>query len=234
MNLVVGCPIYKREWIVPAWLDHLWEASSFAKVTPSLVFVGDRSDPTFDLIEEYSPFEHTVVEVEQPKVERGEHCWSVSAYEFMVELRNALLGQVREIEPELFLSLDSDILLHPAALRRLIDTLDEHPEWGAVGGKAFMQASSVACPSYAMLSDSGALRRPNAEGVFRVDVIMAIKLMTPAAYNVDYEVHWHGEDIGWSIAARRAGVVLGWSGWPTSKHVMSPNALSIVDSRCGF
>jgi hypothetical protein len=85
-----------------------------------------------------------------------------------------------------------------------------------------------------MLSGGGGLIRVDGRGCHKADVIMAVKLMSPAAYNVDYEVHRQGEDIGWSIAARKKGVKLGWDGRTVSKHLMTKDALDKIDKRVGF
>lgn len=91
------------------------------------------------------------------------------------------------------------------------------------------------CPSYAKFKRDGTgLLRQNASAVFKVDVIMAIKLMKPQAYNVDYAADTRGEDIGWSINCRNEGLKLGWDGRVTNKHVMLPELLEPVDKRVGF
>jgi hypothetical protein len=72
------------------------------------------------------------------------------------------------------------------------------------------------------------------DGCFPVGVIMAIKLMTPPAYNVDYEWNHQGEDIGWSLAALARGLKLGWDSRTTTKHVFYPHLLDEVDPRCGY
>jgi hypothetical protein len=63
---------------------------------------------------------------------------------------------------------------------------------------------------------------------------LAIKLMSPRAYNIDYRFHHQGEDIGWSVAATEKGLKLGWDGRICSKHVMAADQLQLVDPRCGY
>jgi hypothetical protein len=67
-----------------------------------------------------------------------------------------------------------------------------------------------------------------------VDVIMAMKLMKPSAYWVDYRDHEQGEDVGWSIACQEQHLRLGWDGRVCSKHVMKPEQLDPIDARCGY
>jgi hypothetical protein len=104
----------------------------------------------------------------------------------------------------------------------------------AVGSRCYMTASGTRFPSWARLLPSGGLQRTDSDGTFAVDVIMALKLMNPAAYNVDYRFDPQGEDIGWSQACTEAGVRLGWDGRVVAKHVLAPHLLTPRDSRVGF
>lgn len=98
-------------------------------------------------------------------------------------------------------------------------------------GKAYMSKAGVANPSYANFNKQGSLVRSDSCGVFPVDVIMAIKLMKPSAYNVDYKPARQGEDIGWSLHCKEKGLKLGWTGEVTSRHVMSKKDLDKNDIR---
>jgi hypothetical protein len=158
--------------------------------------------------------------------------WNPERFHRMVYLRNLLLGAVRNLSPDHFLSLDSDILLHPRALASMMELAGS--SYDAVGGKAYMTAKGTWCPSFGYISSSRGILRYESTDVLRVDAIMAIKLMTPSAYLVDYEFHEQGEDIGWSLACKREGVTLGWDGRVTNKHVMHEKALDALDQRCGF
>ncbi len=151
----------------------------------------------------------------------------------IAELRNLMLGAVRQQAPDLFLSVDSDVLLHPDQLANMVSCLDR---FDAVGGKCYLNIRGTKDPSYALINKStGAMRRPDFFGVIKADVIMAIKLMTPAAYTIDYGGgDRRGEDLIWSRRARAAGVRLGFDGRAVAKHVMEPDQRDAYDKRCGF
>lgn len=229
MRLLVGCPVAYRDWVLPRWFDHVEEACALAGVAPEFVFVCDRRDPSWACIEMLAPDARLVPCV----TTRGgdKRVWNPKRYVEMASLRNELLRAVRDEKADAFLSLDSDILLHPLQVRMLLESLER---FDAVGGRCYMTKQGCKFPSYAMLSRSGGLRRPDARGVFEVDVIMAVKLMGRAAIEVHYQVDAQGEDIGWSKACREHGLRLGWDGRVGAKHVMAPHLLDQVDVRVGF
>ena len=211
------------------WFDHVEAAAKVAELEPRYVFVVDPTDPSVDVITERAP-ECTLVEVEDRRA-LDARVWSTGRYRRMVELRNLLLGAVRHAGPDLFLSLDSDVLLHDQALALMVEDLER---FDAVGTKCYMTPTGTSAPSYGNLGRVGTLQRVDSGGVFSCQVIMAAKLMSPRAYAVDYQFDLQGEDIGWSKACALAGVRLGWDGRVGSKHVMSPGMLVEVDLRVGF
>lgn len=229
MRLLVGCPVAHRDWVLPRWFDHVEAACEVAGVAPEFLFVCDRRDPSWACIEMLAPDARLVPCVTTRG--RDERRWNPRRYVEMVSLRNELLRAVREAKADAFLSLDSDILVHPAQVAMLLESSER---FDAVGGRCYMTKTGLRFPSYAMLSRSGGLQRPDSHGVFGVDVIMAIKLMGRAAIEVHYQVDAQGEDIGWSKACREHGLKLGWDGRVASKHVMAPHLLEVVDTRVGF
>lgn len=232
---MVGCPVRSRGWILRHWHEHLLAAADRVGIEPELVFVGDvqRDRDSFDVIDELGP----AVVVDHPQRNIADHRdWCRHRYVQMVEIRNALLGAVREVGPDVFVSLDSDILLHPDALKFGLETLATDPRgFAAVGLRAFLNTPpGRRCPTYAMFNGAHALRRRDTEGVIKVDVLMAAKIMSPAAYSIDYVLHHHGEDPGWSRKVKEAGLVLGWDGRTVSKHIMAPAYLERPDPRCDW
>lgn len=233
--MAVGCPIYKRGWILPSWFEHVAAACDNAGLLPEFVFVASKDDQeTVEIIKEHAfklrrPAD--IILVDEP--ERSEaRQWNLDRYGHMVILRNRLLNRVRQIGPNVFWSLDSDILPAPDALKMALPHLEDY---AAVGMRCFMEPTGTTCASHAQIVNGTLRSRDDVPGgVFRVDVIMAAKLMTPSAYWVNYEMHAQGEDIGWSLACAHTGLRLGWCGSSSAKHVMAPNLLDVVDKRIGF
>lgn len=232
MKLVVGCPVYKRGWVLERWFESVEIAFEVAGVEPVYVFVGDpRDTDSFAVVDravdEYER-ETYVSWVEENVDAPADRKWSADRYHRMVYIRNELLKIVRKLEPEFFLSVDSDILLHPEAVLNLLVSSDR---FDAVGGKTYMTPTGRSFPSFAHMPG---LKRVDESSVFPVDVIMAIKLLNVDAYNTDYVFHSYGEDIGFSLACKDKGLKLGWDGRVASKHIMEPSQLDRVDERCGF
>lgn len=228
--MIVGCPLRKRDWILPQWREHVLTSLEVAGINTEVEFLFVMGE------DDEAPDWASVITVEEPPREDVRH-WDVLRFEHMTMLRNTLLAGVRERAPKYFLSLDSDILLHPEAAAGMLEVFRDHPSAWAVGGKTFMSGGCDA-PSYGNWYNKGeprlGIKRINAEQVLQVDVIMAIKMMAEPAYLTDYVFHPWGEDVGWSSNVTQQGGDLFWDGRYCSKHVMSRDRLERVDARCGY
>lgn len=220
-NVLVGCPVLRREWIIQEWMRRADVSCERAGLEPSYLLVGDSRDPTMGKAALEAAIlgrELDIVNIVDTGLEHPhEHAWAnPENLHKMVYLRNVLLTRVRERSPHMFLSLDSDILLHEDHVTEMLETLIGG--FDAVGGKVYLGGRHL--PSWANYSQNTGLSRHDVDYVLRVDIIMALKLMMPAAYWVDYEYEKNGEDIGWSLACRDRGMRLGFDGRTASKHVM--------------
>jgi hypothetical protein len=232
-RIVIGCPLSGREWAVKPWFDYVLASLIGLDLDVSFAFVINEGDTVADVVHEYlQEIEMPGVFYEVPPfpVETKDHVWSIYKYEYMAAIRNTLLELVQTLKPDLFLSLDSDILLHPQALQGMIASIDGY---GAVGGKTYLHRTNK-LPNYANLNKTGNLIRPDFKGVAEVDVLMAIKLMQPEAYNISYKTDRRGEDIGWSLNCQEAKVKLCFDGRFPSKHIMDYSQLSTIDKRVGY
>lgn len=253
MRVAVGCPVRNRAWILPDYIEHVRAAFFLAGLEPYWVFnIGSgpngMDDGTRHIVTDlYKEGQGVWTESTEPDIPK-ERAWNYERYEQMAAYRNQLLSLVRYSKADYFLSLDSDILIHPSALVCLLDTIqNSRPQsaesYGAVGGKAYLSERSADITTFGEIHASGSgsgIRRRDSDGVFQTQILMAIKLMSPAAYNIDYTAHALGEDIGWSLACAKAGVVLGWDGRVCSKHIMKQyndrgeSLIELVDQRVGW
>lgn len=228
-TILMGCPVNNRAWILGDWFRYAIASAEKADVDLAFAFVVPFNSEDLEVISEQLGYDrHLILSSEDPKEKRS---WNADGFSKMVELRNQLLGVARSVKPDFFLSVDSDILLHEDAISNLLETY-ETEDCIAVGGKCYLDFSTVFHPNYAKWTGQ-TFSRGDFFGVARVDVLMAIKLMSPAAYNVDYTFHRQGEDFGWSEEARKCGPLV-WDGRIVSKHVMRPRDLEKIDVRCGY
>jgi hypothetical protein len=176
----------------------------------------------------------TILESKEPDRDSLTRVWNEERYRLMAALRETCLDEVRRRGPDWWLSIDSDALLAPDALVRLLACMDRYDVTGA---RCYMSPPpGREFPSYGHLKGNALWNRTDAtEGDFPVPVVMAVKLFSPKAYEIaHYESHPAGEDVGFSKLATAAGLRLGWCADARVKHVMAPEYLSEVDPRVGF
>lgn len=235
MKLIIGCPIYKRDWILNHWIrcilnqsvpvddiGFVFEVSSEDSATVSILEAWKKYDkriPYFNIIyrDDLPHFQH----------ENNGRQWSISKYENMVKLRNSLLQNVREQEPDFYFSLDSDILLeNPNTLELLMAHVKEGAD--AVNPLMFMTPIGSMYPSVMNwrpqeMDKAYRLEKYPLGTYFKSDVIMAAKMMNRKVYqNIDYSIHQQGEDVGWSLSCRDKGYNLFCASYIYSPHIMSP------------
>lgn len=245
MKVAVGCPIRDRAWIVKDWIEHVRVAFEVAGLRPHWVFgigIGpDGDDGTAKIVTDiYKTDNGMWTIIHEPKIPH-DHSWGAERYEQMADYRNQTLAIVQAVNPDYFWSLDSDILAHPTALAMLLETISrpqrvrgEQKMYDAVGGKTYLSRTGRQVATWGNHEPGGGMRRHDEEGVFPCDILMAIKLMTPAAYHIPYAYHRLGEDLGWSANCRAAGLQLGWDGRVASKHVMEREDVGKIDPRLGW
>jgi hypothetical protein len=241
-DIVIGCPVANRAWVLPKWFEHVFDACNEAVLMPHFVFVvppGDRE--TKDVIRDsvarssLRPYCEMLIDntPPPPPVRR----WNRQRFEQMVVLRNQLLKRVRQIGPSYFWSLDSDMLCHYRALAEAREVLDTK-DCSAVGMHAYMSMVGREHGSKRQLigEKSGNARVHDSElgNVYPADVVMASVLMGPKAYLVDYQMDLDGEDTGWAKACKAKGLRFMWAGNALCKHILEPEMLDREDWRVGF
>jgi len=235
MKLIIGCPIYKRDWILPLWIrcilkqsldisniGFVFETSPDDIATVKALHAWKKIDPRIPLFiinerKDINHYEH----------KNNGRQWTLSKYHNMISLRNSLLRTVRGYQPDYYFSLDSDVLVqNPNTLELLI----AHVKAGAdaVSPLMYMTPVGVQFPSVmSWKNEVGAIAyRENSYPLgsfFRSDIIMAAKMMSKDVYNqVDYVFHQQGEDLGWSANATQNGFSLFCASYIYAPHIMSP------------
>lgn len=222
--IVVGAPVHQRGWILRRWLDHL--AAQDQELTLVMNY-GHGTDDTLLILEAEDRFKVIVIET-QNVTHVASRQWNVERYQVMVQLRNDILTVVRDLQPDYYLSCDTDMLLPTGAINKLIES---RSPYDGIAPLTFMTTGGTTCPNW-LTRD---LERPYLQpGVTEQHAVFGTVLMTPDLYAVDYAVHPWGEDLGWAENVRNAGLRLALNTEVKVKHVMSPEFLDVYDTRVGM
>ena len=226
--------MYRRTWILPHWIRCLLNQSVSFKDIGFIFEVSPDDKETIASLEAWRrldkniPYFEIKIREDIPHFEHQSNGrqWSISKYVNMVSLRNSLLETVRDIQPDYYFSLDSDILLtNPNTIELLIAHVKSGAD--AVNPLMFMTPIGTMYPSIMNWRPDEPLKAFRKEhydlgGYFQSDVIMAAKMMSKDVYNnVNYKVHEQGEDVGWSLACKENGFKLYCASYIYCPHIMS-------------
>lgn len=231
-SLLVGAPSKSRAWILPSWLEYIDAAKPSGVDVNILVLLPENDEESIDLL---SQRDDVQLVIEAPEDLRYERKWNVPGeIEKMSLLRNRLLEEVRLLAPDFFLSIDTDILVHPEAISNLMETMESY-EADAAASLTYLSTGGTTTTNVGIWRSYGSSFNRGANvGCYPVDILMALKMMRASAYNVDYSPHVLGEDIGWSINCKETGLKFHADMRSPSKHVMGESFLLSEDKRCGY
>lgn len=221
MKVLIGCPIYQREWVLPTWLEAIENQTMPLNEIGFIFELGPNDDETHQILWDWQTahpevpiFDGTIrMDMHHRTHPEGKRIWHGSDYERMVTLRNNLLDRATCLGPDRYFSLDCDLILEdPNTIQKLYDLTATHD---AVAPLMYMFQTDKKHPSVMSWVDrpGGNARRmldhyPMGT-LFNADIIMAGKMMSKPVYeNVRYRWHRQGEDLGWSAECARLGFSL--------------------------
>jgi hypothetical protein len=232
--ITIACPVYKRDWILPAWFYFIENQSYPLDKINFLFELGVDDHETYEVLLAWKKMHPEVkgfdLEVRDDLVhsahEEGTRRWTHDKYHHMISMRNSLLDKVREIKPDAYFSLDSDVLLtNPNTIELLLSHVNSGAD--AVNTLMFMTPFDSQFPSVmTWVPEFGHQKAQRLEKYplgtyFKSDVIMAAKMMSPDVYmNSRYEFHTQGEDLGWSKSCAEQGYDLYCASYIYSPHIM--------------
>jgi hypothetical protein len=234
MKLVIACPIYKRDWILPLWIQSILSQSVDISKIGFVFECSENDSETINILETWKKYDSRIPYFNiktRPDIPHHEHeenkrSWTISKYENMVSLRNSILNTVREINPDYYMSLDSDILMTNSST---LELLIAHVNQGADAASPLMYMTPVGVKYPSVMTwredepDKAYRRSDYPIGTyFKSDIIMAAKMMSKRVYeNVDYSIHRQGEDVGWSLSCKENGYDLYSASYIYCPHIMS-------------
>lgn len=141
------------------------------------------------------------------------HIWGLpTTYTYMSKLRNTLIEAALGMEADYFLSLDSDVILPPDAIKRLLDySTNNHP--GVIAPAVNMAQGAIAwnTMSWVDRAHPSLSHRPVREPLGGLaDVVMAAMLLDKVGLEARWQTHPQGEDVGFCLDARAKEVPLWW------------------------
>lgn len=201
-SIVIGCPVYLREWALPRWFQSVFNQGIPSKdITFVFGLTDSDEDSTRQLLEKYGS-----------KVKKFHiiDCNDLTAFKDrnperfypLVEIRNRLLEKIREINPDYYFSWDSDIILEEGALLKLIED-----DKDLVSPYVELVPGIPNCVTKVPNFDAFRREKPLAShypknaGVYKVDASFACLLFQPQAYDILYKYHNGGEDYGFALNA---------------------------------
>lgn len=215
LRLAIGTPVYQRAWSLPLWFEAL-ETQELPPGTELSFHFGcsPSTDGTEKLLLDWTVghYCHMVRCADLPSfAERS----GGQRFAVLGEVRNRVLDSVERAGADYFLSVDTDILLRPGAVRAMLACAQER-DAGVVGALLDMTGVwPVMVPSAMELvgNGNGSLkgRRWRHDELptepRRVGVTMAAQLLSRRAWELGhYDFHSQGEDIAFAISLERAGV----------------------------
>lgn len=206
MNLLVGMPVCERAWILPDWFAALESQGVDYEV---VCVLSPSQDDTERILKEH---EVTILWDERPGRPMQEidlHAWGKpDQYEYMASMRNRLVETAIDRGADYFFSLDSDIILPPDGLKRLLRFASSHP--GVVAPAVNMTTNNRALNVMQWVGGDLANRTQRHPPTGQADVVMAAMLLDQQGMQCRWQSHSQGEDVGFSLDAASKQVPLWW------------------------
>jgi len=221
---MLGCPVRNRDWILPKYLEHIYNLN-FPKGNLSLCFIiNDSTDKTFDLLidfkrknaREYGSI--LLVNMDLGQIEdKRTSAVRREIYKGLAELRNVLLDVANQENVDYLFSVDSDILVPQFALTSLILSKKD-----IVSGQIWNDPSKT-FPNIMIKKDGKYIHYKNfpRESLFPCDVTGAVYLLKKEVIqNVRYAFHPLGEDVAFCENAQEKGFSIWCNSAVTCEHIL--------------
>lgn len=209
MNVVVGCPVKDRAWVLGEWFDAIQtqgvEVSVITLLSPS-------QDNTELILRDRGAHIIYDEEVGRSTTDIDNHIWGdQSNYEYMANLRNRLIDTCVSLDVDYFFSLDSDIILPPNALTQMLQFAESHA--GIVAPAVNMVTGS---PVWNVMNWVDKYRPGRADRTVvpiargQADVVMAAMMLDRDGMRARWESHSQGEDVGFCLDAYSKQIPCWW------------------------
>lgn len=207
MKIVVGCPIYNREWSLPRWFQSLFNQKMSPKNIDLVFAYTEGTDATLDVINKYGEKFNSLTVLNCNDLPAFGNRDSERFYPLVI-LRNRIFDVLREQQPDYYFSWDSDILLPDDTLKEFIKDKKD-----IVGPWLDLVPPGGVPNCVTLLPNGGGFRRrkPYSQwypqtGLYEVSSVFAVSLMANPVFNTCYyKYHQGGEDYGFAEEVINAG-----------------------------
>lgn len=221
---MIGCPVRNRAWVLPRYLKNLHQVEYPLKKREYCFIINDCIDATPDMLKQFACQQSCPVRLinynfgSRTGHRRGEY-----RFTRLAQLRNLLLREFLQSGCQYLFSVDSDILVPPQALARLV-------------GEQRDIVSALVCNGHELGDEKiyNVLIRNEAgrfihlkdfprDRVFQVDCTGAACLISRRVieqYGIRYSAHLGAEDIGFCQAAAQRGLKIYCDGRLECMHLM--------------
>jgi hypothetical protein len=224
-KVMIGCPVRNRGWILPDYLQHLQNIKYPRSLIEYCFIINDCIDNTREILEEFAQNTLTPVRLITANLgNKQSDLRGVYNLSNLALLRNLLLEEFIESDCQYLLSVDSDILVPPNIISRLI-------------ADNCAIVSALVCNGHELKNKSiyNILLRTR-DGkykhfidyphncLFKIDCTGAaylIKRKVIESYKIRYSAHSGAEDIGFCEAAARQGLEIYCDSRIECVHIMN-------------
>lgn len=223
-SVLIGCPIRNRGWILPDYLQRLENIDYPPDKLNFCFIVNDSVDDTEAILNEFAHRSYSPVQIVKTTAAKF-HGHKRGAYRFeqLAKLRNMLLEKFFQSDCEYLLSVDSDILVPPDIIKRLLSRNCQIISALVCNGHHINDTSiynvmrKTSAGSYQHIKDFPRDR------IFSVDITGAAYMIHRSVitdHKVYYSARFGGEDIGFCEAARARGIPIYCDGSIECQHMM--------------
>lgn len=135
-KILISCPVSNRDWILPYYLNHIYDIEYDKSMIDIYWIVNNcsKKDKTLDMLRDFkkkhkNKYNSITIEIYNSKIifdknfqdSRVKHIRDEKTYKWLAKLRNKILKKAISLNCDYLLSVDSDILVKPDILNRLLE-----------------------------------------------------------------------------------------------------------------
>jgi len=216
--------VRNRAWILPRYLDCLQKLEYPHRNLEYCFIINDCTDKTPEILEQFS--REVSVPVKLVMFNSGSnfsHLRGTYSFPHLARLRNLLLEEFLKSRCDLLFSLDSDILVEPRTLIRLLEDDCDIVSALVCNGHEIGDETIYNVFKWDKNGRLTYLRDFPRDCLFKVDCTGAaylIKRRVIETYGVRYSAHMGSEDIGFCHSAAKQGIEIYCDGRVEAIHVM--------------